>query len=130
MWTLSVLLFLICNKILLRLFRFLRLLALGYWSYMMGAYVFPKDIAGNEHLAFSTCLFAFIVLGTLMPPYMFPRLRFLATVLSIPPQIHLLILINRNLSPVENEIVQNALQCFTCITLASTVWSVLVAIPK
>lgn len=74
----------------------------------------------------SASVFSFIAVGTLVPAFIFPRYKFVATALSIPPQIHMLLMLHRHVSSrFENDTVTKSVQAYTAVTLISTLWTII-----
>lgn len=114
----------ICSTVLLKILWLVRMGTLAHWSYIVGNALYPRDATGS--LVLSASVFSFITLGTLVPTFLFPRFKFVATAMSIPPQLHMLMLLHRNVSArFENDAVTKSVQAYTAITLISTVWTIL-----
>lgn len=116
------------STVLLNVLWILRTGALAHWSYIVGTAAYPMYAGENTDftgLLVAGGLFCFITVGTLIPSFIFPRLGCLATIMTIPPQIHMVVLLHRHVRPrIENENVQKSVQIYTIITLATTAWSI------
>lgn len=123
MCVLSAVAILVCSTIILKLLWIIKIGTLAHWSYIIGSAIYPEDTHGN--LILSSSLFAFILIGSILPAFLCPRLKFLATALSIPPQIHMFLLLQRNVAArLKNETVGKTIKAYTAITLISTLWTI------
>lgn len=127
MCILTTIVVLLCSTVLFKLLWIIRMGSLAHWSYIIGSTVYPKDI--NATLTLTAGLFGFIVLGSFLPGFICPRLKFVVTALSIPPQAHMLVLLNRNLAArINNESVTKSIRIYSALTLISTVWTIITCI--
>lgn len=114
---------LVCSTIVLKVLWLIRIGTLAHWSYVIGSAVYPQDI--KESIIFSVGVFGFIVIGTFVPAFLFPRIKFVATALSIPPQIHMLMILHRNIaSRIENRTLGKTIQAYAAMSLLSMVWTI------
>lgn len=103
---------------------FARIGCLAHWSYVIGSAVYPTD--NHRKLQLSGGIFGFIFLSALIPGYFFPRIKLAATALSIPPQIHMLVLLQKSVraTRIENSTVLKAVWGYTALTVVSAAWSI------
>lgn len=112
-----------CSTIILKFLWLARIGSLAHWSYLIGNALYPTDPSGS--LILSASVFGFIALGTVVPTFLFPRYKFVATALSVPPQIHMLLLLHRNVTRrFENDAIGKSVQVYTAVTLVSTLWTI------
>lgn len=124
MCILSTVVVLLCSTVVLKLLWIVRMGTLAHWSYIVGSSLYPKDVHGT--IVFSLALFSFILIGNIIPTFLCPRVKFVATALSIPPQVHMLLLLNRNLAArLDNQNVTKTVRAYTAVTLISTFWTIL-----
>lgn len=124
MCVLSTVVVLFCSTAVLKLLWIVRLSTLAHWSYIVGSSIYPKDVHGT--IVFSIGLFSFILIGNILPTFLCPRVKFVATAMSIPPQVHMLLLLNRNLvAPLDNQNVTKTVRAYAAVTLISTLWTIL-----
>lgn len=120
----SSIIIILCSTVILKILWFVRIGTLAHWSYVVGSSIYPKDLHGA--MVFSACLFSFILLGNLIPTFLCPRIKFYATAMSLPPQVHMLLLLNRSLATrINNETVTKTIRAYTAVTLIGTAWTIL-----
>lgn len=105
-----------------------RLGTLAHWSYLVGVTTYPENSKYSMWL--SASLFLFISIGSLIPHFLCPRLKNLALALSIPPQLHMLLLLNKLHKNLEEyfsstkTITTTIVRIYTLTTLTSAVWTI------
>lgn len=113
----------VCSTFVLKILWIIKMGTLAHWSFIVGSAVYPEDMHGN--LVLSTSLFAFILFGSIIPAFLCPKLKFVATALSIPPQIHMFLLLQRNVSArLKSKTVSNTIKGYTAVTLISTLCTI------
>lgn len=113
----------VCDTWIIKVLWLARLGSLAHWSFVIGSAVYPENF--NGCLILSGSVFSFIVIGTFVPGFLFPRIKLVATALSIPPQLHMLMLLHRNVtSQIANETITKSFRAYTAFTLISTIWTI------
>lgn len=111
----------------LKILWVVRMGTLAHWSYLIGFALYPSD--ASKSILLTLFLFAFIALGSLLPSVLFPRIKFVATAMSVPAQLHMLFLLNRQVSRrLNNDTVTKSVQAYTIMALLSTVWTIVTLI--
>lgn len=124
MCILTTLFIVVCSTVVLKLLWLIRMGTLAHWSFIIGKALSPKDTPGHA-LLLGGAMFCFITLGTLMPTFLCPRLKFIATALTIPPQFHMILLLYKNITRrVENETVLKTVQAYTVASSISMIWTI------
>lgn len=100
----------------------IRLGSLAHWSYLIGSVIYPNNPHNNAIL--SCTIFGFILIGAWLPKFLCPRVKFVATALSIFPQIHLLLLLHKTVGKIENQQFHKAIKGYSAITIGSMFWTI------
>lgn len=119
-------LFIILASIFFKTFWILRFGCLVHWSFLIGNYLYPNDTKNS--ILVTASLSTFVLLGSFIPKFLFPRLKSIATAFSIPPQLHMLVILNKmhkNVSDkIENATLSKTIHAYAGLTLICTVWTV------
>lgn len=122
----TVIAFLILGTLVIKLIWIFRMGSLIHWSYLVGRYAYPEDL--KKSVILSCSLVSFILIGSCLPRFFCPKLRNMVAILSIPPQLHMLMILNaihRNIKNVtNNEMLTKSVRIYTGLTLISAVWTV------
>lgn len=118
---LSTAVILLCSSMITKVLGVVRLITLAHWSYVVGYSIYTEDVHGR--IVFSVILFSFIFIGSLLPTFISPKLKVVATALSIPPQLHMLYLLNEISSVGDNLI--KPVRIYTAVTLISSIWTII-----
>lgn len=98
----------------------LRFATLAHYSYFIGNYIYPERCYKAGFVVF--CV---IVASALIPGFLFPRLKLLTTALSLPPQLHLLVILNQTIATnISNESVVKSVRIYTISTLLTMAWTI------
>lgn len=105
----------------------LRLGTLAHWSYLVGVTMYPKD--SKHSMWLSASLFLFISIGSFIPNFLCPRLKNFALALSVPPQLHMLLLLNKVHKTLDNyflssKTITTIVRIYTLTTLGSAMWTI------
>lgn len=104
-----------------------RIGTLAHWSYLVGVAIYPENSKNSMWL--SASLFLFISIGSFIPRFLCPQLKNIALALSVPPQLHMLLLLNKLHKTLQNyfsstETVTSIVRIYTLTTLASAMWTI------
>lgn len=104
-----------------------RIGSLAHWSYLVGVTIYPENAKYSMRL--SASLFLFISLGSFIPQFLCPRLKNISLMLSIPPQLHLLLLLNKLQKTLERYVsstktIATIVRIYTLTTLTSVLWTI------
>lgn len=119
-------LFLLSMYIVLNFLWIFRIGTLAHWSYLVGVSIYPENARYSMWL--SASLFLFISIGSFIPQFLFPRLKNVALALSVPPQLHMLYLLNNLNQNLENyassaKPITTIIKMYTVTTFASAMWT-------
>lgn len=99
---------------------YIRIGSLAHWSYLIGVTLYPSN--GPK---LSLAVFALLMCSSFIPGDIFPRLKLLVTLLTIPPQVHELLILNRSIATtVDNEKVTTFIRFYTVMSIVSTLWTI------
>lgn len=120
-------LFLLSMYLLLNFLWLFRIGTLAHWSYLVGVAIYPENT--KYSMLLSASLFLFISIGSFMPYFLCPRLKKTALALSIPPQLHMLLLLNKLHKTLQcyvlsTRTVTTIVRIYTLTTLASVMWTI------
>lgn len=104
-----------------------RIGSLAHWSYLVGVAVYPENAKYSMRL--SASLFLFISIGSFIPHFLCPRLKNIAMMFSIPPQLHMLLLLNKLSESLEKYVsstktITTIVRIYTLTTLTSVIWTI------
>lgn len=104
-----------------------RIGTLAHWSYLVGVAIYPDNSKNSMWL--SASLFLFISIGSFIPHFLCPRLKNIVLALSVPPQLHMLLLLNKLHKTLQNyfsstKTVTAIVRIYTLTTLASAMWTI------
>lgn len=115
---------LFCSTVILKILWLIRMCSLAHWSYIIGNSLSSGD--PSVCLMLSSGMFLILTVGTMVPAFLFPRFKCIATALTIPPQLHMVSLLHRNVTQrVQNETVRKFVKAYSVVTLISTIWTAL-----
>lgn len=104
-----------------------RIGTLAHWSYLVGISMYPENAKYSMWL--SAALFLSISIGSFIPQFMFPRLKNISLALSVPPQLHMLFLLNKINKSLDRYVssartITTVFRVYTVTTLASAMWTI------
>lgn len=104
-----------------------RIGTLAHWSYLVGVAIYPENAIYSMRL--SASLFLFISISSCIPHFLCPRLKNIALILSIPPQLHMLLLLNKLHKTLATYVsstktITTIVRIYTLTTLASAMWTI------
>lgn len=120
--------FIFLSHIFYRIIWFIRLATLAHWCYLLCNYSFPE----NPHTThkYSGLFFILLLTAGVIPSFFYPSLRNYVTILSMLPQLHLLLLlhnvhcnINHRPTAILTPLIKT-LNVYTAVSLVSVVWTV------
>lgn len=120
-------LFLLSVYIILNFLWLFRIGTLAHWSYLVGVAIYPENAKCSMRL--SASLFLFISIGSFIPHFLCPRLKNIALALSIPPQLHMLLLVNKLHTTLQNYVsstktITTIVRIYSLTTLTSAMWTI------
>lgn len=120
--------FIFLSQIFYKIIWFIRLATLAHWCYLLCNYSNPQ----NPHAThkYSGIIFFSLLISGIIPSIYYPSLRNYVTILSMLPQLHLLLLLhdvhcNIHRSTAILTPLMKTLNLYTALSLVSVVWTVI-----
>lgn len=121
--------FIFLSHIFYRIIWFIRLATLAHWCCLMGNYTYPENPFTSYK--YGAIFFVSLLVAVFIPSIYCPPLRNISTILSLLPQLHLLLLLHDvhcNIHRRSSAILQplmKTLNLYTAVSLVSVVWTVI-----